>query len=222
MNVWLASFPFRLILCLAMALLVYVTPMLMLEEGGFPTFYYVIIIGVFAIHRVTLYAMFVAIMAFFARISDPAVGGTYMTFLNTLTNLGSMWPASFVLWFVDIITFKDCVISPTEPNSPVALSRNSTLLLAIESNQCYGTKQVEDCKSAEAECITLTEGYYSLTIACVVIGAIFFVWICRTVRQLQEIEVSEWRVVKKDKTAMETEENIQAKQQDKFKYFYCF
>lgn len=28
--------------------------------------------------------MFVACMAFFAKISDPRVGGTYMTLLNTL------------------------------------------------------------------------------------------------------------------------------------------
>ena len=27
-------------------------------------------------------------MAFTAKISDPAVGGTYMTLLNTITNLG--------------------------------------------------------------------------------------------------------------------------------------
>ena len=32
--------------------------------------------------------MFVSIMAFFAQVSDPAVGGTYMTLLNTITNLG--------------------------------------------------------------------------------------------------------------------------------------
>ena len=45
-------------------------------------------------------------MAFFARISDPAIGGTYMTFLNTLSNLGNMWPNSFTLWFVDFLTWK--------------------------------------------------------------------------------------------------------------------
>ena len=41
---------------------------------------------------------FLSITAFFARISDPAIGGTYMTFLNTLTHLGNMWPNSFALW----------------------------------------------------------------------------------------------------------------------------
>jgi len=32
--------------------------------------------------------MFVSQMAFHAKISDPAIGGTYMTLLNTLANLG--------------------------------------------------------------------------------------------------------------------------------------
>ena len=72
MNVWLYSFPARLVFCLAMALVVYVTPMFKIEDNegeiSFPIYYYVLLIGVFALHRVTLYSMFVAIMAFHARI----------------------------------------------------------------------------------------------------------------------------------------------------------
>jgi len=52
--------------------------------------------------------MFVASMAFFAKVSDPAVGGTYMTLLNTLCNLGGNWPATAALWFVDPLTFRQC------------------------------------------------------------------------------------------------------------------
>jgi len=221
MNVWLASFPFRLLLCLAMALLVYVTPMFMLEEGGFPTIYYVLVIGIFAIHRVTLYAMFVAIMAFFARISDPAVGGTYMTFLNTLTNLGNMWPSSFVLWFVDIITYKDCALASSEPDSPLVSSFNATLLAVLETNKCYGTKEVEECKDIGAACNTLTEGFYGLSITCVVIGALSFIWVFRTVRRLQEIEVEKWRVVKKDNTEDKSKEMGAEENSESFKFFYC-
>ena len=55
--------------------------------------------------------MFVSIMAFFARISDPAVGGTYMTLLNTLTNLGGNWPATLALWAVDAVTVKQVLKS---------------------------------------------------------------------------------------------------------------
>lgn len=54
--------------------------------------------------------MFVASMAFFAKVSDPAVGGTYMTFLNTLCNLGGIWPSTAALWFVDTLTWRQCSI----------------------------------------------------------------------------------------------------------------
>merc|ERR1719198_1215027 len=51
-------------------------------------------------------AMFVAHMSFFAKVSDPAIGGTYMTFLNTVHNLGNMWASTFCLKAADHI--KQC------------------------------------------------------------------------------------------------------------------
>ena len=41
--------------------------------------------------------VFVAQMAMFNRVADPRIGGTYMTMLNTLANLGGQWPGTFVL-----------------------------------------------------------------------------------------------------------------------------
>lgn len=55
--------------------------------------------------------MFVAIMAFFARISDPSVGGTYMTLLNTLSNLSASWSTTVALWLVDMLTFRSCSVN---------------------------------------------------------------------------------------------------------------
>ena len=52
--------------------------------------------------------MFVSGMAFHAKISDPVIGGTYMTLLNTVSNLGGVWPSSLVLWAVDGLTWKTC------------------------------------------------------------------------------------------------------------------
>lgn len=56
--------------------------------------------------------MFVASMAFFAKVSDPTVGGTYMTLLNTLNNLGGNWPSTTALWLVDLLTFRKCDTDP--------------------------------------------------------------------------------------------------------------
>jgi len=47
--------------------------------------------------------MFVAQMAFFARVADPAFGGTYMTLLNTIANLGGKWPPSLALFGIDAL-----------------------------------------------------------------------------------------------------------------------
>ena len=52
--------------------------------------------------------MFVASMGFHAQVSDPAMGGTYMTLLNTLANLGGAWTATLALWLVDVVSMKDC------------------------------------------------------------------------------------------------------------------
>jgi PAT family acetyl-CoA transporter-like MFS transporter 1 len=43
-------------------------------------------------------------MTFFAKRVDPAIGGSYMTLLNTAANLGGTWPASFVMWLVSLLS----------------------------------------------------------------------------------------------------------------------
>lgn len=58
--------------------------------------------------QVALYSMYVACMAFHAKVSDPVIGGTYMTLLNTVTNLGGNWPSTLALWMVDPLTWKEC------------------------------------------------------------------------------------------------------------------
>lgn len=86
--------------------------------------------------------MFVAVMAFFARVSDPAVGGTYMTLLNTLCNLGGNWPATTALWFVDAFTFRHCTTDPNNNCSTVVereviqLTLNARKL-TIDANQFH-------------------------------------------------------------------------------------
>ena len=87
-----------------------------------------------------------------------------------------------------------------------------------EIKQCYGTREVEQCKLEGGECSTITEGFFILSMACLVIGCVWFVWGWRTMRQLQNVEVSKWRVVKKDeKVAADVKEDGHI-----FKYFYCF
>lgn len=45
-------------------------------------------------------ALFVLIGAFFSKVSDDDVGGTYLTFLNSISNMGNMWTTSFMLYII--------------------------------------------------------------------------------------------------------------------------
>lgn len=94
-------------------------------DGSFPIYYYVMLLIVYAVHQVndysmcrhnnyaivgdqvTVFSIYVALMAFHAKKSDPAIGGTYMTLLNTVTNLGGNWPATLSLWMVEHLDIKN-------------------------------------------------------------------------------------------------------------------
>lgn len=57
-----------------------------------------------------MYVMFVSVMAFFSRISDPRFGGTYMTLLNTIANLANAWTSTVALGMVDFFTVNECSV----------------------------------------------------------------------------------------------------------------
>ena len=56
-------------------------------------------------HGVVQTAMFMGQMAFFNQVSrgSARLGGTYMTLLNTASNLGSMWCGPLALKLVDVL-----------------------------------------------------------------------------------------------------------------------
>lgn len=55
--------------------------------------------------QATAHAMqFNAQMTFFAHRVDPAIGGSYMTLLNTFANLGGTWPSSVIMFLVGRLT----------------------------------------------------------------------------------------------------------------------
>merc|ERR1712168_604596 len=169
MDVFMKAIPARLVRCLVMAAVVFITPTFQLEDGSFPLHYYGLLIFVYGVYQVSLYSMFVSIMAFFAKVSDPAVGGTYMTLLNTLTNLGGNWPSTLALWMVDPLTSKQC-----------QGQLNSTL--PVHERQCGDSHQVELCTGAGGECVTQMDGYYIESLVCFVVGMIWLTcWGWRTI-----------------------------------------
>jgi len=183
MDVYLKVIPFRLFIGILMAGLVWITPSFMSETNEFPFYYYCLVVLFYAMHQVALYTMFVSVMAFHAKVSDPSVGGTYMTLLNTVTNLGGNWPSTLSLWFVESLTFSKC--------------NGMTDGVEMEGS-CTGKLEKEACASRGGLCNIYVDGYYVETAFCIVIG---FIWLyafgTKTIKNLQNAPESSWRVVKR-------------------------
>ncbi|XP_055689300.1 acetyl-coenzyme A transporter 1 [Lutzomyia longipalpis] len=177
MNIYVKAIPYRLALGVVAAFVVWITPAF-LTNGHFPVYYYIMLIINYGLYQITLYSMFVAVMAFFARISDPAVGGTYMTLLNTVSNLGGNWPSTVVLWLVDVLTWGRCNIPDTQSD-----------------NICDSQEKKDACAAAGGKCEIDIDGYYIECIICLIYGLIWYKWGKSKVAYLQRLPLKSWKIV---------------------------
>ena len=96
-------------LAVASVAMVYLAPDFDATGGEIPAQYWYALAGLSLVGAVVGTAQFVSLMAFFAKVSDPAVGGSFMTALNTATNLGNKWPTTLVMFVVPYLTIPDVV-----------------------------------------------------------------------------------------------------------------
>jgi PAT family acetyl-CoA transporter-like MFS transporter 1 len=73
------------------------------SAGGLLAFWSVLVLST-ALQAIVSSLQFNAQMSFFAHRVDPAIGGSYMTLLNTAANLGGTWPAPLVMWLVSVLS----------------------------------------------------------------------------------------------------------------------
>ncbi|XP_002159972.2 acetyl-coenzyme A transporter 1 isoform X2 [Hydra vulgaris] len=177
LDLFIKAIPFRLVMGLVFAALVYWTSTFSnTNTEGFPYYYYGIILFAYAMHQIALYTMFVAIMGFFARVSDPTIGGTYMTMLNTISNLGGRWPETLILWLVDPLTSKQCVVS------------------GMGTSDCSNAELIKKCTNAGGKCVTQVDGYYVETAICTALGFLWLIWRRQSLKQLQSMKESAWKI----------------------------
>nr|CAD7447878.1 unnamed protein product [Timema bartmani] len=177
MDIYLKAYPYRLLFGLVAAFLVWVTPFL-ISDGIVPLYYYILLIVSYAFHQVTLYCMFVAVMAFFARVSDPAVGGTYMTLLNTLSNLGGNWPSTLALWLVDSFTYRTCSVDSVD-------------------NDCSTVDETQACVETGGTCNISLDGFYIESLFCFIFGWLWLSWGRNKIKELQRKPDKDWQVVRR-------------------------
>ncbi|KAK9354260.1 acetyl-coenzyme A transporter 1-domain-containing protein [Lipomyces doorenjongii] len=181
---WLYAFVGRLGSALLAQFLVYYFP-----KNGAGPFYLLLVILVHVLGSFMSTVQFVSINAFHTQIADPAIGGTYMTTLNTVSNLGGQWPRVLVLFAVDFFTKATC-----ELDAATATPDQVETFIPFSCAKQAGKQR---CTNVGGVCHMKVDGYYIANILCVLIGgALFFSFIRRKVEYLQMLDLSKWRVEK--------------------------
>jgi len=175
LDVWRAAYPIRIVVGILVTLVVYFAPQ---DMQNIPLWFYAALLAVSLVQMVVSNVMFVAAMAFFARVCDPAIGGTYMTLLNTLMNLSGLWPSSLALYFIEPLTIKSCQGSAG----------------SIDGQSCSSIHAEEMCQKAGGECVVQWDGFYVQVALCSVLGLAWLRWAAHKLQRLQAFKSEQWKV----------------------------
>ncbi|KAH3898531.1 acetyl-coenzyme A transporter 1-like [Dreissena polymorpha] len=174
LDIFLKGFLPKLSMTVFMAYLVHLAFNVIDAKGNVPMYFYILLLAWNCINEVFCTSFFVAKMAFHAKVSDPVIGGTYMTLLNTISNLGDSWPATVALWAVGGLTWKSCDQA------------------GIRS--CDSASGAQECSAAVGHCVIAVDGFYIECFVCVVIGVLWYLWKKHKVRLLDALDVKEWKI----------------------------
>ncbi|KAI8360288.1 acetyl-coenzyme A transporter 1-domain-containing protein [Mortierella sp. GBAus27b] len=174
---WLIAFCAHLVCCVLAMLVVSSFP----ADGVVTPSYFYIVLATTVATSFTSTVGFVSMGAFMTVIADPVIGGTYMTLLNTLSNLGGTWPRFFVLEAVDKFTISVC----SRPNE-----NGEVFSCTVEPGKGL-------CQEMAGTCLIQRDGYYYTNTVCVIIGAILLgFYIAPTVRYLESLNPKLWKLPK--------------------------
>lgn len=176
----------RLVVAAMMTYLVFVFPAGVAQWTDNPLAFVAILgLGVATSFVSTL--MFTAQGAFFSQISDPAMGGAYLTLLNALSNLGSSLPRLIVFWLMDQLTVRECRLEDAWMSHLVCPSKKDD---ALESNPCT---------DVGGTCVITKDGFFPLSYSLILMGFVLGVFFSRTLSVLQKLPISKWHVNKHPK-----------------------
>ncbi|GLI67167.1 hypothetical protein VaNZ11_011380 [Volvox africanus] len=131
------------------------------------------------------YLGFTAQGSFFNTISDPNMGGAYLTLLNTIANMGFMLPRTPLFWLMDKLTLARCAVISEGVVQVLPFSCPKKMLdMARGDNECV---------AAGGECSLASDGYYIVSVASLVLGGGLGLFYVRFVWGLMREPLTSWR-----------------------------
>jgi len=187
LAVWYNALRLEMVFSAGMLLTIFIVSRSQPADGAsVPTVMYGVVLVLVLAASVVNTIKFVLRGAFFMKIADKSIGGTYLTLLNTVANFGGTWPSSPVLFLVDKFTSVDCL--DTKDGSYLG--------------RCRGTdaNSKSECTEIEGTCRTGFDGFYVVATVCLVFGIGFLYFIKTKFVPLQNLPSSAWLVMRKKLT----------------------
>lgn len=172
---WLFGFAGRLVAALWAHLILLFFPKIDNGQISFKLFLLIIVQHLLGSFMSTI--QFVSLCAFFTKIADPAIGGTYMTTLNTLSNYGGTWPRLIIFYLIDKFTLATCTMPTSSYN--------------IKTEE-----QKQTCLRGDGKVTIVRDGYFYTSAFCLTAGVCIWFWVKRKAAYLQTLPPSAWRVKK--------------------------
>merc|ERR1711939_1135499 len=168
LRLWCWAYTARLVAAVVAQLTVVMYPSA--HDEAVPFWYLLTVIVSHVYSTFTSTIMFVASSAFHARIADPDIGGTYMTLLATVSNLGGTFPKFFLLKSVDLFTSATCLPLTAGSALDAFVKANPDITPISESFSCALEAEKNRCIKGGGVCHMERDGYYITNIAFVLIG----------------------------------------------------
>ncbi|CAD7698104.1 unnamed protein product [Ostreobium quekettii] len=176
---YLVAYHMRLVLACLITALVYVFPGNAEGFGSHPVMFSALaLIGVLTSFMGTL--SFTSLGSFYNKISDPQMGGAYLTLLNTIANMGWSLPKVPVYWLMDLLTVRECKGPANE---------NWHHFCPSGKHQALGSNP---CTDVGGSCVVTFDGYYPLVYGMVVVGVLLGQYFCRLLPKLEAIPADQW------------------------------
>jgi len=136
--------------------------------------------------------IFISFMSFFSKISDPSIGGSYMTLLNTVSNIGFKWPSSLSLWLLPKLTYTVC-----ESRGAGGVRLLLPFLCSAADGAGAGGESSSGtavCTEHGGSCVVELDGYTVEVALGLVIGFLWLLVFRSRVAHLQSLNHSEWLI----------------------------
>jgi len=138
---------------------------------------------------------FTALGGLFNTISDPSMGGAYLTLLNTVANMGGVLPKAPAFLLLDRLSAASCVRAG---GAAAAAAAGAAAVALLPSGTCptkaaAGDAGAAACAAAGGECVLVRDGFYGLSVGLVAVGVGLGFWYARLIPQLLALPLSAWR-----------------------------